>query len=63
MQWIQTSEQLPEKMTPVLIAGQYPSGAWYVEESYRDPRGHFKARKIDPPTHWMPLPPPPTETQ
>lgn len=42
-----------------LIAGRYPNGIWYVEESYRHYAGHFNGRKIDPPTHWMPLPEPP----
>lgn len=43
-----------------LIAGRYPNGIWYVEESYRHYAGHFNGRKIDPPTHWMPLPAPPS---
>ena len=43
-----------------LIAGRYPNGICYVEESYRHYAGHFNGRKIDPPTHWMPLPAPPS---
>ena len=43
-----------------LIAGRSPHGSWDAEESYRHYAGHFNGRKIDPPTHWMPLPAPPS---
>jgi hypothetical protein len=45
----------------VFIAGRYPNGIWYVEESYwmKSGGGHWCGRKLEPPTHWMPLPEPP----
>lgn len=43
----------------ILIAGKYGNGVLYVEESYWDPRGHWNGRRLEPPTHWMPLPAPP----
>jgi hypothetical protein len=43
----------------VIIAGRYPNGVWYVETSYFDSRGYWHGRKLEPPTHWMPLPDPP----
>lgn len=46
----------PKDDRRVLIAGRYSNGAQYVEESYRHHAGHYNARKIEPPTHWMPLP-------
>ena len=48
-----------EPMLEVIIAGQYDNGIWYVEEGFRNPLGHWNGRKINPPTHWMPLPSPP----
>jgi len=53
-QW-QPIESAPKSDLHVIIAGRYANGRSYVEESYWDPRGHWSARKLEPPTHWMPL--------
>ena len=50
-------------MFEVIIAGQYDNGIWYVEEGFRNPLGHWNGRKITPPSHWMLLPPAPSEAR
>jgi len=53
-------ETAPWTSETILISGRYPNGLTYVETSFRHVGGgHFNGRKIDPPTHWMPLPTPP----
>lgn len=56
----QPIETAPKDGCTILIAGQYGGiGVWYVETSFYQPPGHWSGRKIDPPSHWMPLPLPP----
>lgn len=50
-------ETAPKDKT-VIITGRYPTGRAYVEESYWHPRGHWNARRSEPPTHWQPMPEP-----
>jgi hypothetical protein len=47
------------KTHEVIISGCYPNGRRYVETAYWDSRGFWSGRRLDPPTHWMPLPEPP----
>lgn len=58
MQWIKCSEQMPESMVSVLVTGDwfdYAVTAWSGKE-------WLDFDDYEPPvTHWMPLPPPPTE--
>lgn len=58
-EWQPIESAPTEPMREVIIAGQYDNGIWYVEEGFRNPLGHWNGRKINPPTHWMPLPSPP----
>jgi hypothetical protein len=58
-EWLPIETSPTEAMLSVIIAGQYDNGIWYVEEGFRNPLGHWNGRKINPPSHWMPLPAPP----
>lgn len=58
-EWQLITTSPTEPMLSVLIAGQYDTGIWYVEEGHRTMGGHWNSRKINPPTHWQPLPDPP----
>jgi hypothetical protein len=50
----------PRDGSEVLISGTYDNGQQYVEVRWFWPhKGHWNGRKIEPPTHWMPVPDPP----
>ena len=57
MTW-QPIETAPRDGTEVLISGLYPNGKAYVEISFWLGQ-HWLSRRLDPPTHWQNLPPPP----
>lgn len=61
MDWQPISTWKPEDTwdARAIIAGKYPSGMPWVEEGAWNSRGHWRGRKMEPPTHWMPLPEPP----
>jgi hypothetical protein len=52
----QPIDTAPRDRRNVIIAGCYGNGISYVEEGWWNPSGHWNSRKLDPPTHWMPLP-------
>jgi hypothetical protein len=56
-------ETAPDRqLVDVLISGTYKNGTPYVAVSFRAKRGgHWSGWKIDPPTHWQPLPEPPVK--
>ena len=66
MEWISLKERLPEPATKVLVAG-----CWGVDVAYFRPDGNFYweynwyarlyENKVDGVTHYMLLPPPPSE--
>lgn len=59
MDW-QPIETAPRDGSDVLIGGYYPNGVWFVSMGwFSEDRGYWSGHKIDPPTHWMPLPQPP----
>jgi hypothetical protein len=63
--WISVEDKLPEKFVDVLCF--YPSKNYggNVEIDYMESdRGYFASQfKYGTPTHWMPLPTPPTEKE
>lgn len=64
-EWISIEDRLPEKFTDVLCL--YPSkdyGCNIVVDYMESDRGYFARQfKYGKPTHWMPLPTPPTEKE
>jgi len=64
-EWISITDRLPEKFTDVLCL--YPSKNYgsLIEVDYMESdRGYFANQfKYGAPTHWMPLPAPPTEKE
>ena len=64
-EWIRVEDRLPEKFTHVLCL--YPSknyGSNIVVDYMESDRGYFAYQfKYGEPTHWMPLPAPPTEKE
>lgn len=42
----------------IIITGRYANGLAYVEEGCWNYKGHWSTRKLEPPTHWMPMPEP-----
>ena len=45
-----------------LLSGTYPNGTKWVTTAYWDQRGYFSGHKLPEfrPTHWQPMPDPPT---
>lgn len=64
-EWISVEDRLPAKFTHVLCL--YPSknyGSNIVVDYMESDRGYFAYQfKYGEPTHWMPLPEPPTEKE
>lgn len=64
-EWISVEDRLPKKFTHVLCL--YPSknyGSNIVVDYMESDRGYFAYQfKYGEPTHWMPLPTPPTEKE
>lgn len=64
-EWISVEDRLPEKFMNVLCL--YPSknyGSNIVVDYMESDRGYFAYQfKYGEPTHWMPLPAPPTEKE
>lgn len=59
--WIPVTERLPEENAPCIVYNKYygPMVGWRVDgKRFRIPGSHFP----DHPTHWMPLPQPPKES-
>jgi hypothetical protein len=63
--WISVNDELPEKFTNVLCL--YPSknyGSNIAVDYMESDRGYFAEQfRYGEPTHWMPLPTPPTEKE
>lgn len=63
MEWIKVEDELPEKLSNVLVYGMdgmpYTAWAFYSSESRFVGRNEF----YDNVTHWMPLPEPPPKEE
>lgn len=63
MEWISVNDRLPDNLSEVIIAdivtGEILSGIIFVNGTFQD--SNESRRVFFYPTHWMPLPEPPTE--
>jgi hypothetical protein len=67
--WIPVSERLPEDRVSVLTCGEDPVDGGFMLIGHREPESKFGPAhwhlpgfsEFGPVSHWMPLPPPPTE--
>ncbi|QGU13977.1 DUF551 domain-containing protein [Leclercia sp. 119287] len=60
MEWIKCSERMPEVMVTVITSNGFDIGqGWWDGDDWKS----FDCHDVVPGkvTHWMPLPPPPTE--
>ena len=61
MEWQPIETAPPDEWVEVIVAGRFDNGVSYVQVSCRTYAGHWHGLRLSPPTHWMPLPPPPAE--